>query len=304
MQTLVQDIRYAMRQLRKSPGFTITALLTLAIGIGANTAIFTLVHGVLLKSLPVSNPSQLYKLGDEYNCCVEGDLQDNWSMFAYDFYEYARDHTPAFEQLAAAQTNRPDLTVRRAGSLHGGPAWTDWCDGFLPGMMWLFLESGLADDPSYWRKKAEEYSQRLEERKEDRDVHDLGFIFYHGTYKRWYEATVRDSRADEGLREVVIRAGQVLAMRFKEKGKYLRSFISDESLFIDIMMNVPVIFYAANETGDAELMRVATGHCRTTRDKIVRPDGSTAGVNNCIQNGGRGKAQSVGGGRDASSWKI
>ena len=116
MQTLVQDIRYAMRQLRKSPGFTITALLTLAIGIGANTAIFTLVHGVLLKSLPVSNPSQLYKLGDEYNCCVEGDLQDNWSMFAYDFYEYARDHTPAFEQLAAAQTNRPDLTVRRAGS--------------------------------------------------------------------------------------------------------------------------------------------------------------------------------------------
>src|SRR5436305_6569662 len=116
MQTLVQDVLYAMRQWRKSPGFTITALLTLAIGIGANTAIFTLVHGVLLKSLPVSNPSQLYKLGDEYNCCVEGDLQDNWSMFAYDFYEYARDHTPAFEQLAAAQTNRPDLTVRRAGS--------------------------------------------------------------------------------------------------------------------------------------------------------------------------------------------
>src|SRR5436190_1847555 len=70
---------------------------------------------------------------------------------------------------------------------HEKPAWTRWCDGFLPGMMWLFLESGLADDPSYWRKKAEEYSQRLEERKEDRDVHDLGFIFYHGTYKRWYE---------------------------------------------------------------------------------------------------------------------
>jgi predicted permease len=116
MQTLAQDIRYALRQLRKSPGFTITALLTLAIGIGANTAIFTLVHGVLLKSLPVANPGQLYKLGDEYNCCVEGDLQNNWSMFSYNFYQYARDHTPAFEQLAAAQTNRPDLTVRRAGS--------------------------------------------------------------------------------------------------------------------------------------------------------------------------------------------
>ena len=114
MQTLAQDIRYALRQLRKAPGFTTTALLTLAIGIGANTAIFTLVHGVLLKSLPVNNPGQLYKLGDEYNCCVEGDLQDNWTIFSYNFYEYARDHTSAFEQLAAAQTNRPDLTVRRA----------------------------------------------------------------------------------------------------------------------------------------------------------------------------------------------
>jgi predicted permease len=116
MHTLTQDIRYALRQLRNSPGFTITALLTLAIGIGANTAIFTLVHGILLKNLPVASPGQLYKLGDEYNCCVEGDLQNNWSMFAYPFYVQARDHTPAFEQLAASQTNRPDLSVRRAGT--------------------------------------------------------------------------------------------------------------------------------------------------------------------------------------------
>ena len=82
MRSLVQDVRYAARQLRHSPGFTVTALLTLAIGIGANTAIFTLVHGVLLQSLPVKDPGQLYKLGDEYNCCVEGDLQGNWSMFS------------------------------------------------------------------------------------------------------------------------------------------------------------------------------------------------------------------------------
>jgi len=116
MRDLAQDVRYAFRQLRHSPGFTATALLTLAIGIGANTAIFTLVHGVLLQSLPVRDPGQLYKLGDEYNCCVQSGLQDNWSMFSYPFYVAARDHTPAFESLAAAQTNRPRLSVRAAGS--------------------------------------------------------------------------------------------------------------------------------------------------------------------------------------------
>jgi unsaturated chondroitin disaccharide hydrolase len=159
---------------------------------------------------------------------------------------------------------------------HDKPAWTHWCDGFLPGMMWLFLESGTADDPKYWRAKAEHYSRQLEHRKEDRDVHDLGFIFYHGTYKRWYDATARDGQRDESLHDVVIRAGQVLAMRFKEKGQYLRSFISDESLFIDIMMNVGIIFYAALQTADADLLRVAMQHCLTTRRTICRADGSTA----------------------------
>ena len=72
MNDLWQDIRYAMRQLRKSPGFTITAIVTLALGIGANTAIFTLVQGIMLRSLPVSDPSRLYRIGDTDDCCVEG----------------------------------------------------------------------------------------------------------------------------------------------------------------------------------------------------------------------------------------
>jgi unsaturated chondroitin disaccharide hydrolase len=169
---------------------------------------------------------------------------------------------------------------------HEKPAWTRWCDGFLPGMMWLFLEAGVADDPTYWRAKAEAYSQALEERKEDRDVHDLGFIFYHGTYRRWYEASVREGRPDQALKDVVVRAGQVLALRFKTNGQYLRSFISDESLFIDIMMNVGVMFYAARampgeevtseKLNAHELHRRALQHCLTTRRTICRGDGSTS----------------------------
>jgi len=185
--------------------------------------------------------------------------------------------------------NHPDfypLYTDQGNWQHIKPAWTRWCDGFLPGMMWLFLESGAADDPAFWRAKAQHYSHQLEERKEDRDVHDLGFIFYHGTYKHWYEATVRDGAPDQALKDVVIRAGQVLALRFKPNGQYLRSFISDESLFIDIMMNVGVIFYAAQNMKPGEmspeklnaheLNRRAMQHCLTTRRTICRGDGSTS----------------------------
>src|SRR5215471_11713437 len=65
---LIRDLRFGFRMLRKSPGFTAVAILTLALGIGANTAIFTLLHAVMLKSLPVPNPAQLYRLGDNNSC--------------------------------------------------------------------------------------------------------------------------------------------------------------------------------------------------------------------------------------------
>ena len=83
MQTLLQDIRYALRQLRHAPTFTLTALLTLAIGIGATTAIFTLTQAIMLKSLPVADPAQLYRIGDTGECCVEGWEDDDWSLFSY-----------------------------------------------------------------------------------------------------------------------------------------------------------------------------------------------------------------------------
>ncbi|HUI84872.1 MAG TPA: ABC transporter permease [Candidatus Binatia bacterium] len=116
---ILQDLRYALRQLLKAPGFTITAVVTLALGIGANTAIFTLVHALILKSLPVVNPSQLYRIGDNDLCCVYGGLQnypDGWGVFSYPLYQYFVANTPEFEQIAAFQANKPQISVRRMGA--------------------------------------------------------------------------------------------------------------------------------------------------------------------------------------------
>lgn len=108
-----RDIRLAVRHLRRSPGFTATALVTLTVGIGANTAIFTLVHAVLLRSLPVAHADRLVKLGDEYRCCPVENLQGSWSIFPYPFYLDVRDRAGVFEEVAAMDTLRPELSVRR-----------------------------------------------------------------------------------------------------------------------------------------------------------------------------------------------
>ncbi len=150
---------------------------------------------------------------------------------------------------------------------HSGELWTDWTGGFFAGMMWQFHRR-TGDEA--WRQRAEHYSKLLEHRQHDRTVHDLGFIFLN-TYLPWYELT-----GDPALRAVLVQAGQTLAMRFVDPPGYLQSFVAPSSLFIDIMMNVPIVFYAARETGDQKLREVAERHCRTTRDRLVRADGSTA----------------------------
>jgi predicted permease len=113
---LREGIRYALRQFAHAPGFTTTGILTLALGIGATTAIFTLVHAVLLKSLPVAKPSELYRVGDVENCCVNGGLQDDWSLFSYDKYRTFREGTSGFVELAGFQAGRGLIGVRRNGS--------------------------------------------------------------------------------------------------------------------------------------------------------------------------------------------
>jgi unsaturated chondroitin disaccharide hydrolase len=180
-----------------------------------------------------------------------------------------------FFEFAAGQLSRlteqhpdqfPMYTTQGRWNL-GGESWTNWCEGFLGGQLWLLhLHTG---DPS-WREKAEHYSRLIEPRKTDRTVHDLGFLFWP-TWKRWYDLT-----GDPAVHGVVIEAGRTLALRFKEKGQYLRSFLAEDSLFIDIMMNVGIIFYAAQQPQDPALLRVAVEHCMTTRKRLVRGDGSTA----------------------------
>ncbi|HKB35305.1 MAG TPA: glycoside hydrolase family 88 protein, partial [Gemmataceae bacterium] len=149
---------------------------------------------------------------------------------------------------------------------HEGERWTHWCEGFFPGILWL-LHRATGDEA--WLAPARALSRRLETRQHDRTVHDLGFLFF-STYLREYHLT-----GESHLRDVLIQAGRTLALR-RQQGGYLCSFLGPHSLFIDIMMNIGLVFWAARETGDEALLRVATEHCRTTARYLVRPDGGTA----------------------------
>jgi predicted permease len=114
LETVFQDLRYGLRQLRRSPGFTSVALLTLALGIGVNTAVFTLMDAVMLRSLPVKDPQQLYSLGADDNCCEMTGLQGNFTIYSYALYRHFQEHAPQFPQLAAFQAGALPLAVRRS----------------------------------------------------------------------------------------------------------------------------------------------------------------------------------------------
>src|SRR5271154_4049508 len=115
MQNLRSTLRYNLRQFRLSPVFTAAATLTLALGIGGTTAIFTMIHAVMLRSLPVSDPALLYRIGDGDDCCVEGGPQDRWGMYSFPLYERLKAESPQFEEVAAFQAGGGRLGVRREG---------------------------------------------------------------------------------------------------------------------------------------------------------------------------------------------
>jgi len=118
METLIQDARHALRRLRMAPAFTAATVLTLALGIGATTSIFTLVNAILLKSLPVANPGELYRLGREAHCCYQGGYsqEKEFSLVSYDLYRYLKNNTRGFSELAAFPSTQLLFGVRRSNT--------------------------------------------------------------------------------------------------------------------------------------------------------------------------------------------
>jgi predicted permease len=130
MGDLSRKLRYAMRQFRHSPMFTVAAILTLALGIGGTTAIFSLIHTVMMRSLPVSNPASLYRVGEGDDCCVEGGPQDTWGMVSFPLYERLKKETPEFEETTAFQAGRGRMAVRRQGvDTAAKPLRSEYVDG-------------------------------------------------------------------------------------------------------------------------------------------------------------------------------
>src|SRR5689334_13731545 len=131
------------------------------------------------------------------------------------------------KHLVESHPNFYPMYTRAGKWKHDGPAWTQWCDGFLPGMMWIFSRYLGTDrsDTKWWVEQAVRYTKPLESRKDDSDVHDLGFIFL-STYYRWHQLT-----RDPAPKDVVLQAAKTLAHRFNDRGQYLRSFVAKDSIF-------------------------------------------------------------------------
>jgi predicted permease len=111
---LRSDVTLAARRLGEAPGFAVVCIITLALAIGGNTAVFTLIDRVMLKPLPVQRPSELYRVGNTDACCVNSGLMGSFSLFSYDLYTRLRDAAPEFSQLAAFQANTRAVTIGRS----------------------------------------------------------------------------------------------------------------------------------------------------------------------------------------------
>lgn len=176
----------------------------------------------------------------------------------------------ASEKMERLVTAHPDLLplfTSRGRWAHDQESWTNWCEGFPAGIMWILARQ--LDDAN-WQTRAIHYSELLRGREFDTEVHDLGFTFWH-SWRPWFHST-----GDASLDAVVVQAGKTMGLRYHPAAGFLRSFLAPDSTFIDIMMNVGIIFHAAQATGDAELLERVRRHCLQTRRYLVRGDGSTS----------------------------
>ncbi len=178
--------------------------------------------------------------------------------------------------------------------MHDQEPWTNWCEGFPAGIMWIL--AGQLDDPQ-WQALAVRYAELLRGREFDTEVHDLGFTFWH-SWRPWFRAT-----GDPAIDAVVVQAGRTMGLRYHGPSGFLRSFLAPDSTFIDIMMNIGIIFHAAQSTSDAQLLERVRRHCLQTRRYLVRGDGSTSheGVFD-LQTGCFLRQTTQQGFRDDSSW--
>jgi predicted permease len=113
---LFVDLRYGLRTLRKSPAFSLVAILILSLGIGANTAIFTLLKAVMLQSLPIKDPGQVVLFFDGVESGVYSGGSFPANIFSYPFWEYLRDHNNSFQSLSAFRQSSDRLTMQLVGS--------------------------------------------------------------------------------------------------------------------------------------------------------------------------------------------
>ena len=127
--TWIEDLKQAWRRLRQRPALTIVAVSTLALGLGANIAIFTLMHAIAIQPLPVDEPHQLYRLGDNDDCCVNSGIQSDYSLFSYPFYVHLRDQLTEFDSLAAFQAQSQAMAFRRSGTEIAKSAGAEYVSG-------------------------------------------------------------------------------------------------------------------------------------------------------------------------------
>ncbi|HLY60213.1 MAG TPA: ABC transporter permease [Terriglobia bacterium] len=147
MQNPFGNLRYALRQFRRSPVFTATAVLTMALGIGGTTAIFTLIHAVMLRSLPVTDPGKLYRVGEGDDCCVESGPQDRWGFFSFPLYERLKAQSSEFEEVAAFQAGIWARSIRREGESAARPLGAEFVTGSYFSMLGVRAFGGRVFTP-------------------------------------------------------------------------------------------------------------------------------------------------------------